>query len=129
MKKPISYILENKRYLPPVMRDFHDQKDIFKALGRIVQRSKSRNPTDFMIQELPTWMICHIYVIDYFLWFMAKHGYTLQKSRINCEFDDIQETVSQSWKDQLEILVSANVGNLTINKADKGEAGANSEPA
>ncbi len=34
-----------------------------------------------MNQQLPGWMDGQIYVIDWFLWYMAGRGYKLQKSR------------------------------------------------
>ncbi|STI23922.1 Uncharacterised protein [Escherichia coli] len=42
----------------------------------------------------------HIYVIDTFLWYMARCGYTLQKSRKNVEFKDMQDDIERSkeWR-------------------------------
>jgi hypothetical protein len=108
-KKPISHLLSNGMYLPPFMRDFHDQKNLFKAVGRIVARDQAENPEDFIKKRLPNWLDAHIYVVDYFLWFMAKHGYTLQKSRQSCEFEDIQEAINKSWEDELELVIKCEV--------------------
>lgn len=76
------------RYLPRFMRDFHDQKDLFKALHETidVEANDYTRPV--------TWVSGQCYVIDIFLWFMAQHGYTLQRSPQKLPFTDIQETIS-----------------------------------
>lgn len=75
------------KHLPPILRDFHDQKDFFKAMHYYVKVED----TDW-IKDI-TWTKGHIYVIDCFLWFCARMGYTLQKSRAKLEFDDIKEAI------------------------------------
>ena len=83
--------LEN--HLPKFMRDFHDQKDLFKCLRR---RWGNKNI------ENVTWVDSHIFTIDFFLRFMAIHGYTLQKNRSNIEFDDIETEIEADRKSQTE---------------------------
>mgnify|MGYP003650037805 CR=1 FL=1 len=61
-------------YLPVQLRDFHDQKDFFKSMHHLYQDGEGS-------QDKPNWRDGHIYTIDWFLWFMASRGYTLQKSR------------------------------------------------
>lgn len=80
--KLIDY-LNSDEHLPERMRDFHDQKELFKTMHEMYQDSPHmKNHKDW-----PVWVIGHIYVIDWFLWFMASRGYTLQKSRKkNVEF-------------------------------------------
>ena len=82
--------LESGLYMPRFMRDFHDQKDLFKSIGSLSDCSIS--PTS-----------AHIYVVDKFLWYMASRGYTLQKSRKNIEFKPFVE-----WRetDQYKALAS-----------------------
>lgn len=61
-----------EKLLPDVMRDFHDQKDLFKAMFD----HYSANPEN----KIPVnWVDGHIFTLDFFLWFMAQHGYRLQK--------------------------------------------------
>ncbi len=74
------------RHLPSFMRDFHNQKDLFKTMHELTH---SENPEDDKI----SWMDGQIYTIDTFLWFMARHGYTLQKTRTKLPFEDIEDTV------------------------------------
>lgn len=85
--------LDSGKYLPKFMRDFHDQKDVFKAM----YFKQDCDSSDI------NWVHGQIYVIDYFLWFIAKRGYTLQKSRKNLDFQDIQQDIEDFKKHQLNM--------------------------
>lgn len=85
---------ESGKHLPNFMRDFHDQKDVFKAMY-FKQDCGSAGDIG--------WVQGQIYVIDCFLWFMAKRGYTLQKSRKNLDFQDIQKDIEDFKKHELEM--------------------------
>jgi hypothetical protein len=87
---------EEGAHLPDFMRDFHDQKDLFKSIAGIPPP-----PSSIAAAEI-NWMQAHVYTIDRFLWFMARHGYTLQKSRAKLPFSDIGETLGQMVKDRRE---------------------------
>lgn len=77
--------LKSGEYLPEFMRDFHDQKDVFKAIhNTITNANENGNPRDG-----------HIYVVDTFLWYMARCGYTLQKSRKQVEFKDMDDDIER----------------------------------
>ncbi|EBL0533852.1 hypothetical protein OWX90_002146 [Salmonella enterica] len=81
--EPLSKWLESGEYLPEFMRDFHDQKDVFKAMHNTIKNAdENGNPRDG-----------HIYVVDTFLLYMARCGYTLQKSRKNVIFKDMQADI------------------------------------
>ncbi len=67
MKRNIESFLSDGAYLPEPLRDFHDQK--------------------------VNWVDAHCYVIDIFLWFMARRGWTLQRSRSGLEFRDLQDDI------------------------------------
>lgn len=90
--------LQSGKYLPEFMRDFHDQKDVFKAMhNTITNANDNGNARDG-----------HIYVVDTFLWYMARCGYTLQKSRKDVDFksmdDDIERMkreVAEKFRDML----------------------------
>ncbi len=90
-KKDLVEWLKSGGYLPSVLRDFHDQKDIFKRVEEMVNRRP--------IPNSDSWVGRHIYVIDYFLWFMARHGYTLQKTRQPVEFEDIGKQMEE-WREK-----------------------------
>lgn len=87
--------LKAGKYLPPVLRDFHDQKGVFKTMHERIKE----DPASFI--KRPDWIAGQCYVIDTFLWFMARRGYTLQKSRANLPFRDLQADVleSQEFRD------------------------------
>lgn len=74
------------KYLPRFMRDFHDQKDTFKALHDVVAVEKHQYCKDV------SWVVGQCYVIDLFLWHMARHGYVLRKADAKLPFDDIEKT-------------------------------------
>lgn len=78
------------KHLPPALRDFHDQKDLFKALDRVFQDAKNDPESDyhmrFILNSYPGWVCFHIFVVDYFLWYMARRGYTLQRARKRLPF-------------------------------------------
>jgi hypothetical protein len=71
--------LKSGKHLPDFMRDFHDQKDLFKSMHFFYRDMEP-------IQDAPNWVDGHTYVIDYFLWYMASRGYTLQKCRKQLKF-------------------------------------------
>ena len=68
--------LDSGEYLPSFLRDFHDQKDLFKAMHLLYEG----NPESDSVGK-PDWMDGQVYTIDWFLWYMAGRGYTLQKTR------------------------------------------------
>jgi hypothetical protein len=80
--------LRSGQYLPDFMRDFHDQKDVFKALQEVVERRNERDGKLSYTADV-TWIAAHVYTVDVFLWVMAKHGYTLQRSRKPLAFPSI----------------------------------------
>lgn len=80
---------ESKQYLPDFLKDFHDQKDIFKTISDLYEKDENH-------KQLPgSWREHHIYVIDFFLWFMGQHGYKLQRDRSKVEFYKLQETLAE----------------------------------
>lgn len=48
------------------------------------------------------WVNFHILVIDLFLWWIAKRGYTLQRSRQKVEFLDLQDDIESYEEEQRE---------------------------
>ncbi|MBS1067291.1 hypothetical protein [Gluconobacter cerinus] len=88
--------LESGEYLPSFMRDFHDQKDIFKYLDEVRERSVKKNGGSYMANL--TFSDAQVYTIDIFLWVMARHGYTLQRSRKGLVFTDLDDTISRANK-------------------------------
>jgi len=85
------------------MRDFHDQKDIFKAMHAIVQEQPSGTI------KRPDWITGQCYVIDVFLWFMARRGYTLQRTRRKGNFRDLDADV-KAVKAELDMKMAKALG-------------------
>ena len=95
--KAREYCLEAK-YLPDILKDFHDQKDLFKTFwdwwGREIENELGI-----------TWSDAHIFTIDKFLWFMGLHGYKLQKDRSKgVDFYDINDSIKAMDNKQVEML-------------------------
>ncbi|KQP02494.1 hypothetical protein [Pseudorhodoferax sp. Leaf265] len=80
--------LKSGKYLPEPLRDFHDQKDVFKAIHATV------NVEGHEYAKTVDWVAGQCYVIDIFLWWMAKRGYTLQKTRTRLQFRDLGQDVA-----------------------------------
>ena len=86
--------VQNGEHLPDFMKDFHDQKDLFKA---IYEQWCDEN--DKILNEV-NWVTAHCFTIDYFLWWMGLHGYKLQKAKKkNVKFFNPIETI-QSCNDK-----------------------------
>lgn len=81
--------LKSGKYLPEFLRDFHDQKDVFKAIHEMYA-VQDKEYTDNM-----SWRAAHVYVIDCFLWFMARRGYTLQRTHRKGEYRDLGADITE----------------------------------
>ena len=102
---PSEYNTE-KKYLPDFLKDFHDQKELFKTMHEAW--------AERLEKELPAfnWRDSHIYTIDFFLWFMGLHGYKLQKiSAKDVEFYDLDATIkaSKERRDDISFKVLSSV--------------------
>lgn len=110
MSDVITQWLKTGDYLPPIMRDFHDQKDLFKTVHELVEASRIKHPDEHRLENL-TWVDAHIYTVDIFLWFMARRGYTLQRSRQKLPFrnllDDVREHNDKMREQMASVLRDA----------------------
>lgn len=79
--------MKSGMYLPECLRDFHDQKDIFKAIHQTINVEGHDYCKDV------SWVSGQCYVIDIFLWYMAKRGYTLQRTHKKGDFRNLYEDV------------------------------------
>lgn len=103
MKHSIKQWIKSGDYLPKPLKDFHDQKEVFKRISEM--RWTHHEP-------MPDWVTAHIFVIDYFLWFMAMHGYKLQKvhsSRFEGDFYDLEETIPRFREERIAAIREAPV--------------------
>lgn len=96
--------LQSGAYLPHILRDFHDTKRIFRIVDEMVARRKAKEKDDLFLSDLPNWVSAQIYVVDFFLWFMARRGYTLQRSRARFEFVDLASDIKAFEEREFEVL-------------------------
>lgn len=75
---------KKNEHLPEFMRAYADQGELIAALHNCFA-----NKDECPISRIEG----HTYTIDWFLWFMAIHGYTLQKTRVNVEYRDINDAI------------------------------------
>lgn len=92
MNQDLKGYVDSGKHLPEFMRDFHDQKTLFKRLDEFVKNGNKKYVEEIGFAQ------AQIYTIDIFLWFMACHGYTLQKSRKQVPFYDIYHDLSEFEK-------------------------------
>jgi hypothetical protein len=86
---PTQYLLRQEN-LPYFMKDFHDQKDLFKA---IYEKWKDGEPDHKVLEDINR-EDAQVFTIDFFLWWMGLHGYKLQKIKNkNIEFHDPIQTL------------------------------------
>ena len=87
----------NGENLPEFIKDFHDQKDLFKAIYDLWREEND------VLQKV-NWVDAHVFSIDILLWWMGLHGYKLQKIRKkDVKFYDPLETIKQHRDKRLGI--------------------------
>lgn len=96
MKTPLQYV-QSGEHLPQPLRDFHDQKDLFKLIHRTYGHQVESDPVH-PLKDM-TWVAAHCFAIDWFLWFMAQRGWTLQRSRASVEFRSLRADI-EAMKEQ-----------------------------
>jgi hypothetical protein len=96
LDEKLKKFLDSGEYLPDFMEDFHDQKNLFKRLSKIVSNRQDHYTKDI------NWTSAQVYTVDIFLWYMAAHGYTLQKSRKQVPFYNVDHDLSEFEKEQFE---------------------------
>lgn len=99
MKTDIKEFLKSGAYLPKPLRDFHDQKDVFKTIHATI------TPENESIKRV-NWIDCQCYVIDVFLWFMALRGWTLQRCRIKADFRDLDADIAARREEDAKCFYS-----------------------
>lgn len=102
-RSPSEYV-ESSDHLPARFRDFHDQKDLFKLIDDSIDWD-AREQRHGVADRLP-WTAAQVYVIDIFLWWMAKRGWTLQRSRARVEFHDLDEELASKRDRDVDSLRS-----------------------
>lgn len=70
-------------YLPDFLKDFHDAKDFFAPFFSVVDDKDQLN-----------WIAVHCYIVDNFLWFLARFGYCVQRSNKRFEFESLDDFIN-----------------------------------
>lgn len=99
------------QHLPREFRDFHAQKDLFKSFyewfrPRVEKLKKRHSGGDITLSEFDsmTWMGAHVFTIDHLLYWLALHGYRLQRWNPQCETYDVQEVIAARREQELDDL-------------------------
>lgn len=92
---------DDQKHLPEFMRDFHNCKRLFKAISEYIEVE-----TDHPAKDV-NWRQAHCYTIDVFLWFMAQHGFTLQRSRARQSFDDLDALMDELERHRRQAFAAA----------------------
>ncbi|MDH1104787.1 hypothetical protein N5C55_02705 [Pseudomonas otitidis] len=92
---------EDQKHLPEFMRDFHKCKDLFRGIEDFTLLDD-----DHPARQV-NWRQAQCYTIDVFLWFMARHGYTLQRSRTRLNFDDLDARLDQLCQARRDAFAAA----------------------
>lgn len=90
-----------QKHLPEFMRDFHNCKQLFKGISEYIV-CEDDHPANQV-----NWRQAHCYTIDVFLWFMAQHGYTLQRCRAKQNFDDLDALLNDLDRQRREAFTAA----------------------
>ncbi|MDU5780078.1 MAG: hypothetical protein E6Z83_04650 [Pantoea sp.] len=93
---PLFEWLKSGEYMPEFLRDFHNQKDLFKAMHNTIANA----------DENGNWRDGHVYVVDTFLWYMASRGFTLQRSRKGVPFKSIDDDIERFKSEMRDIMSS-----------------------
>lgn len=104
--------INSGKHLPPWLRDFHDQKDVFKTIGGLDAQPPFREYS---------WIDVHAISIDKFLWYMAHYGYTLQKTRTKNKFLDMNGAIEARREKEMEGLKQMFADNSKKAEAKKAE--------
>lgn len=100
-------------HLPAVFRDFHEQKEIISAMHELTQWNVDDGKPLNAARKIGL-VEGHVYIVDCFLWFMARHGYTLQKTRVrNIEFEDLKTNAAAISKEKADAFAK-----LVLNKKE-----------
>lgn len=106
MDKKLKNWREDGKHLPEFLRDFHDQKDFFKYLHETLTVDENELTKDI------SFMQGHAYLIDCVLWKLARHGYTLQKSRARHNFENIEDAIKKQNTIRNNKFSGALLGNI-----------------
>lgn len=101
--KPMDGRLERWRkkytFMPSEFLEFHEQKDLLKALF------DTRAPSIFETLNINI-MQGHCYLFDCFLWVLARFGLVLQRSRSPQDFADLHALIKKNTKHRDDLFAA-----------------------
>lgn len=103
---------DDQKHLPEFMRDFHNCKRLFRGISEYIVCDDD-HPANQV-----NWRQAHCYTIDVFLWFMAQHGFTLQRSRARQKFDDLDALLDELEKERRQAFTVAMESHAAIATKD-----------
>lgn len=109
MASDVKTWIEKGRHLPRFLRDFHDQKDVFKTLSKFT-RTNQNDPYHVSMTN------AQVYVIDTFLRVMAACGWTLQRAPKGREYVSLADEIAKMKHQEADMLRAVLTGRM-----DKGE--------
>lgn len=89
--------IKKGRHLPMFLRDFHDQKDVFKTIDRLNSENKES-------PHYVPWTSAQVYVIDTFLRAMAACGWTLQRAPKTRTYVSLTDEIRKRKEQEIDML-------------------------
>jgi len=103
-KEDVVRFLKKQQFLPMELRDFHAQKDLFKAMHDYYAKGFAKLVEEKSNHTMPNWTDGMVYALDFLLYFLAAHGYTLQRSRLPLPFASLQATIDVHREKQANVF-------------------------
>ncbi len=100
----IEYYRKELKYLPDFIKDFHNQKDLFKIIHGWYNPHSIENE---LLKKI-TFRDGQIFIIDYVLWCLSKYGFKIQRNNIEkSKFNSYFEQLNNWQKTKSETEISA----------------------
>ena len=100
----IEHYKKELKYLPEYLRDFHNQKDLFK----MIHGWYNPNYKETELLNKITFRDGQIFIIDFVLWCLVRYGYKIQYNNMNkSKFNNYDNQLSNWQKVKSETEISA----------------------
>lgn len=111
-------------HLPDFLKDHHAAKDFFKLLHRHYGE-KTEGAFVGNDGSKTHWVQGQCYVLDWFLWFCAQHGYTLQrtKKKFTSPVGDLADRIAEMKKEDAAVFMAYMAERRAEREAKAAQAG------
>lgn len=100
----IEYYKKELKYLPDYLRDFHNQKDLFK----MIHGWYNQNYKETELLKKISFREGQIFIIDFVLWCLVRYGYKIQYNNMDkSKFNNYSEQLNNWQKVKNETEISA----------------------